>query len=239
MSKKYQYHHSPSIVSKALLMLLVIAGGGFGIWYVYQANSTNNSIKILPSTTPLNVFGTGIITYTDGTQNTFQMPNNPQSLSIIDPSNGKIVTSVEFDISISASYNYGTLTSWSVSLPYQTVIAPCLGLIPYTNNALYKSGLQTLTRSGSTFASGSLVSVASFYIKASDLQSLSSNLQPNTTYMWAVIFPRSITMTLNFQDGSIVTENNAANNNCPWWQFQYQGAGSVTSLSISWLPVPS
>jgi len=181
------------------------------------------------------------ITYSDGTHNTFTLPNNPSTLPllIVDPNNGnKEVLSVVFDMYVTATFT-GTISSWSISSSYYQMICPeniaisgaHLGT-PDTTAYLWKGSSVSLMPTGTTLTSGTGTKVTSITVGVTGFLGFYTGWQSNTNYYWVITFPSLLSMTLTYNDGSTATQTTSVSS--PTWNFQYRSPNSFTSLSVSW-----
>lgn len=220
-----------------IVVVLAIAGM---LFFAFALQTGLINLKPSNANNTLDIYVTALVTYTDGTSNTFTLPNADFSgipLVIVDPSGGnKSVSNVNFDIYATPVFT-GTASSWMIIAPCYTMLLPPIrvgAITPDTLHPLYQTATGAFVPSGIPLVSGTSTKVSSFPVAATTIQSLYANWQTNTNYFWAVIFPDNLTMTITFQDGSTGTLT-AIMSQLPCWRFQWQGAGSFTSLSVSWV----
>lgn len=210
------------------------------VFFAFLLQTGILNLKPSNANNTLDIYVTALVTYTDGTTNTFTLPNIDSSaipLMIVDPAGGnKSVSNVNFDIYATPVFT-GTATSWMIIAPCYTMLLPPVrvgAIVPDVQHPLYQTATGAFVPSGIPLVSGTSTKVSSFSMAASTLQSLYTSWQTNTNYFWVVIFPDNLTMTITFADGSTGTLT-AIMSTLPCWRFRWQGAGSFTSLSVSWV----
>ena len=175
------------------------------------------------------------VTYTDGTTRQFSSSGAPSGLTIVDPSTGKIVSSIKVELYMVPVWTPEWLgvASYTVSGKLKMRI-----LRSSDNYVCYDSGLVDLQplKPLPTLVNGQPVVITSATVSASAIESLYTGWQNGAKYKFEYSNPTPITLTVTFTDGG--TASRTATAPTLQWEFQYLSSGTLSSLAFTFYVTP-
>jgi len=182
--------------------------------------------QVPSAATAASSYATVTVTYSDGSSKTFDSRMQVAGQSIVDPSSGKTVSTINTNLNIIPTFT-GTVQSYTVSGSLGVQIKDLT-----TGSTVYDSGTIALSPVTPlpTLSSGSPSVIASSTITGSGLQSLCPSWKTTDTYALVNYFS-NVKVTITFADGSQASQTAASGSIT--WQFKYQSDYSFTSLGVT------
>ena len=166
------------------------------------------------------------VTYADGTKDVFNSGKQVYGLVIKASDTGQVITSIKLEVYITPVFT-GTVQNYAVSGSFRMLIQK-IGAPLYT---VYDSGTVSLQPLSPlpALVSGRSTVIASSTLSAQQVESLCSGWINGGSYGITWSAPTSLSMTITFTDGNIVTKT--ANIPVATYSFKYETASQFTSLS--------
>lgn len=164
------------------------------------------------------------LTYDDGSTRTINSADQPFGMTIVDPTTGKTVSSVQVELYATPTFT-GQISSYSVAGAFRMKLLK-------GSNILYDSGkvaLQPLSPLP-TLTSDKAVVVTSATVSASVLEGLYDGWQSGETYTF-VYMCTEFSMSITFDDGT--TQTKFADPIAMYWDFKYKSPYEFQSLNIT------